>query len=243
MMTNSDPDPDSNPFDLVYCLIDGLDECDSSLLEIFLCNLQDLFALRAGSTNFKSRYTEPPGLHPTGRSSPTVKVILISRAQPQYFQEILEPFPRINLVSDTNSASDARSCVTRDIRQFIDIKVNEMAEASLKRGSRWPESLKAFVRAMFQKKAEGTFLWIGLAAKSLKGCSATETQERLERLPTGLEKLYARQLLLIDIERRDLIAKVLCWVVLALRHWLCRNYTTQLLQKARGVNISPGQNG
>jgi hypothetical protein len=58
---------------------------------------------------------------------------------------------------------------------------------------------------------------VGIVAKEPRKYKATETENALELSPSGLEELYSRMLLQIDVDRRDTAAKILRWVVMAVR--------------------------
>ena len=72
------------------------------------------------------------------------------------------------------------------------------------------------VKNIFRERAQGTYLWIGIAAKTLEGYSAVEYEEALERLPPGLNELYTRMLHGIK-DHRQIAARILRWVVMAVR--------------------------
>jgi ankyrin repeat domain-containing protein 50 len=108
---------------------------------------------------------------------------------------------------------DTDNEVNYDILRFIDVKVDELSSTF----SQCPESLCVHVRDVFRNRAQGTFLWVGLAAKALKECKATEIVQALDQFPPGLDKLYARLLLQINVKRRETAAKILRWVVMAIR--------------------------
>lgn len=67
------------------------------------------------------------------------------------------------------------------------------------------------------ERAQGTFLWVGIVAKSLRKCRPTEVEGALKLFPSGLEEVYARMLLQIDKDRRKIVAKILRWFVMAVR--------------------------
>jgi hypothetical protein len=73
------------------------------------------------------------------------------------------------------------------------------------------------VKEVFLNRAKGTFLWIGIVANELRKYKATETERALNLFPSGLEELYARMLLQIDVDRRETAAQILRWVVMAVR--------------------------
>jgi hypothetical protein len=54
-------------------------------------------------------------------------------------------------------------------------------------------------------------------ASELRKCTSTEVENAIELFPSGLEGLYARMLLQISEHRRETAAKILRWVVMAVR--------------------------
>ena len=173
----------------IYCILDGLDECDEASLEVVLGRLKDLFSSISSD------------------SSPChLNLIVVSRKLPDIIPEMLSGFPCIRLDPDADNE------VHQDIDRFIDVEVDDL---SLCR--RYPESLRVKVKKIFRDRAQGTFLWVGIVAKTLRRYKATEVEKALELFPSGLEELYARMLLQIDVDRRDIAAKILRWVVMAVR--------------------------
>ncbi|KAJ9643045.1 hypothetical protein H2199_004567 [Coniosporium tulheliwenetii] len=107
-------------------------------------------------------------------------------------------------------------CDNKDERlntaKFITKKVDELSLA----GNYTPE-LRSCVEAVFRWRAEGTFLWVGLVAKELEKYTHDEVKVALDRFPRGLDELYARMLLHIPARRRTITAKILRWIVMAVR--------------------------
>ena len=173
----------------IYCVLDGLDECDEISLEVLLGRSKTLFSTHSGD------------------SSPCcLNLIAVSRDFPDFIPELLSSFPRIRL------DPDADDIVNADIQQFIGFKVDELSACK-----GYPEFLREHVKKVFQDRAQGTFLWVGIVAKGLRRYKATEVEKALELFPSGLEELYARMLLQIDVDRREIVAKILHWVVMAVR--------------------------
>jgi len=54
-------------------------------------------------------------------------------------------------------------------------------------------------------------------ANKLRMYKATETESALKVFPPGLDQLYTRMLLQINVDRRETAAKILRWVVMAIR--------------------------
>ena len=107
---------------------------------------------------------------------------------------------------------DADTEVSQDITRFIDTKLDY--SFSLKE---YPQSTRIRVKDIFRERAQGTFLWIGIAAKMLEGHSAIEFEKVLERLPPGLDDLHARILRGIRVDHRQIATRILRWVVMAVR--------------------------
>ena len=170
-----------------YCVIDGLDECDEQSLEILL-----------------ARITSLPLTNSITFSSCHLHLIVVSREIPDVIAESLSSFPRIRLDPDADCE------INDDIRRFIEAEVNGLA---LNR--KYPRSLTEQVKQTFHERAHGTFLWVSAVAKMLPKYKATEVDQALELFPPSLDEIYARMLLQIDIDRREIAAKILRWVVLA----------------------------
>ena len=175
--------------DTTYCVLDGPDECDETSLRMLL----EKFVTLLSAQTYES-------------SACYLNLIVVSRDLPDFIPELLSSFPRIRLDPDADTE------VNQDIHRFIESKVNEL---SAKR--KYPESLRVHVKEVFQNRAQGTFLWVGIAAKMLEKYRVTDVERALDLFPPGLDELYARILLQIDTAQRETAAKILRWVVMAAR--------------------------
>ncbi|KAI9651417.1 MAG: hypothetical protein M1829_003023 [Trizodia sp. TS-e1964] len=146
------------------------------------------------------------GLDECENPSIKLKLIVLSREHPEFISHILSSFPRIRL--DPNE----KTKVNQDIDRFINIKVEELSALQ-----NYPTNLSTHVKEVFQSHAKGTFLWIGIVAETLQKYKATEVVEALGHFPPGLDGLYARMLLQIDPMRQQMAARILRWVVMAIR--------------------------
>ena len=171
----------------LYCVLDGLDECDESSLETLVAKFKSLFSLET-------------------RPSHRLKLIVVSRNIPRFILEQLNCFPRIQLDTDSDGG------INDDLQKFINDKVEQLPAYSL-----CPERLQIRLKRGFRDRAQGTFLWVGLVAEALKKCGATELEDALDEFPPGLDRMYDRMLLQIDARRKEIAAKVLLWVVMAVR--------------------------
>jgi hypothetical protein len=172
-----------------YCIIDGLDECDEASLEALLKKFKGLFLMK--SNEYSACY---------------LNLITVSRDLPDFIPEVLSSFPRLRLDPDADRE------VYSDIRLFIDDKVNKISSSK-----NYPEPLCAHVKEIFLDRAKGTFLWVGIVANELRKYTSSEVENALRLFPPGLEGLYARMLLQISEHRRETAAKILRWVIMAVR--------------------------
>jgi hypothetical protein len=170
-----------------YCILDGLDECDENSAEVLLGKFRSLFL-------------------PETKPSHHLKMIVVSRELPQFIPALLTGVPHIRLDPDADSE------VNNDIQRFIAERVEQLPAYEL-----CPQNLRVYMKKTFEERAQGTFLWVSLVAKALKKCRATEIRRKLDEFPPGLDEIYARMLLQIDANRREIAAKLLLWVVMAVR--------------------------
>ena len=175
--------------DTTYCVLDGLDECDEASLELLLRKFVALLSAKSD---------ESLACH--------LNFIIVSRDLPDIISEILSSFPRIRLDPDVDIE------VNDDIHRFIENKVDDLSKHT-----QYSEALRVHVKEVFQNRAQGTFLWVGIAAKALKEYKASEVENALNQFPSGLNELYARMLLQIDIDRREIAARIFRWVIMAVR--------------------------
>ncbi|KAI9698517.1 MAG: hypothetical protein M1836_004098 [Candelina mexicana] len=173
----------------IYCVIDGLDECESSSLETFLAEMQDFHAQG----------------HPK-LSGKAYKFLLVSRSRPDFIQRALDKFHRIKLDPELNTE------VNHDVQLYVEDQVGKVAQENL-----WPQDLRHLVEDDMLKKSNGTFLWVSLVARQLSRVSACEVFETLEVIPEGLDELYDRMLLQIRETRRSVASRILLWVTNAIR--------------------------
>ena len=171
----------------IYCVLDGLDECDELSLGLLLRHFKALFA-------------------PTSNNSPSchLNLILVSRDLPDLIPEILSGFPHICL--DSNADNE----VNQDVNRFIDIEMDDISSHK-----RYPQRLKVKVKSILRDRAQGTFLWVGIVISTLRKYKATEVEKVLELFPAGLEEIYGRMLLQINVNRRGIAAQMLRGVTMA----------------------------
>jgi ankyrin repeat protein len=169
----------------ITCVIDGLDECDDDSVFAILNKLWRL--------------------EPDSR----FKFLILSRP----------PTPRQQLPAATANVarllldSDEDEKVHQDVVEFVRQRVWEVANASPER--RWSEKLRQYVEATLQKKAGGTFLWVGFVTQDLQRRTSTEVRKYLKSLPADLNEIYDRILKGLPTEHRAVIRSLLHWITLA----------------------------
>jgi ankyrin repeat protein len=175
----------------LFCVVDGLDECDETLLKTLLKRFRALFSTSTTNPCF-------------------LNLVVVSRERPEFVERELSGFPRIRLGPDADT--DVDRYVESDITKFIHQKVYELS-----RDNNYPPGLQSYVKRAFQERAKGTFLWVGIVAKELENFAMGEVKDALDSFPPGLFKLYGRILHQIPDRRRATTAKILQWVVMAAR--------------------------
>ena len=150
-------------------------------------------------------------------------LIIASRDEPKAIPQLLLGFPRMRLDPDADTE------INQDIGCFIEAKVNELSLLG-----QYPPQLSEHIKKIFRERAQGTFLWVGIVANELRNCSRTEVVKYLDLFPPGLDEIYARILLQIELHRRETAARLLRWIMMALRP-----LTLPELSAAIGTSVDP----
>lgn len=172
-----------------YCVLDGLDECEASSIEILLYSIASLFDRKDEAS-----------------PAPRFNLLMFSREHPEIIPETLSDFPRIRLHPDANTEVQA------DIDRFISTTVEDLSAKK-----QYPAILRKHVEDVFRERARGTFLWVGIVAKALNRCKISEVEKTLEQFPSDLYGLYDRMLLQIEPDRRKIAVRLIRWIVTACR--------------------------
>jgi ankyrin repeat protein len=161
-----------------------------------LDEISDEASLRLLLTKFGTLFTT----RSRSISGGSFKLVAVSREFPDCLLEQLSKFPHVRLDP------------VEDIRRFIDVRVDELAECR-----RYSTALSSHVKKVFEKRAEGTFLWIAVVAQELRGYAMTEVEDALNQFASGLDGLYTQILRQINGNRREAAGRILSWVTLAVR--------------------------
>jgi DNA polymerase III delta prime subunit len=108
--------------------------------------------------------------------SSNFRIIVTSRPYPE-IRDSLQMFPNRDLASFAQRE--------KDVELFIEQKVNELTKKK-----KYTDKVKLEVCRILQDKAEGTFLWIGLACDELKDILSCRVIRTLQNIPKGLNSLY-----------------------------------------------------
>lgn len=172
----------------VYCVLDGLDECDEDSLRRLLFKIETIF-----QSNQQNDHS--------------LKFVVLSRRHPSILEETLGAHPHLKLDPDSDTE------VRHDVKLFISSRVKELAT----RRKIDNQLLISHIERVLQQKCENTFLWVSFMTKDLMSKSIPNIEEALEDLPTGIDEVYTRILLQIKPEDKAAISKLLLWIAFARR--------------------------
>jgi hypothetical protein len=171
---------------LMYCVLDGLDECDEAGLRFLIPKLMQEFSKEARTCGRKS-----------------FRLATVSR--PSGIMGGMYGCEQISLDDDNSEL------VKGDLEQFIHARVKEIEGVE-----GFGDELREYVKTTLLQRAEGTFLWAGFALTELsQHTTCTQLMNTLEIIPPGLAAVYSQILLRIPEEHRENSFKILQWVVLA----------------------------
>ena len=172
----------------VCCLIDALDECEKESRQLFLTDLSKSFCS-----------------HQSTKAS--VKYIITSRREIDIAESLSPVSPAIqNLQVDSGKVHD-------DLFRFIDIRVDELSTIK-----EYKPGQKDMIKRILTEKAGGTFLYVSLILYDLKKTATfLQVKQKLQKLPSDLDKVYDRILGQVDAECEEIASLILSWVAGAVR--------------------------
>ncbi|KAF2874657.1 hypothetical protein BDV95DRAFT_296211 [Massariosphaeria phaeospora] len=170
----------------IYCVLDGLDECDEAGLRFLVVKIAGIFS------------PDIPSAAQTG-----FKLVIVSR----HIHRLggIHRCKKINLDIDNDDA------VKNDVKQFIHARVLELS--SLDGFNQEPHE---HIQTTFIERAKGTFLWVGFAMTELvRQTTCSQVLTALDKLPVGLHAVYNQIILRIPKAHRATSFKILRWVTMA----------------------------
>lgn len=172
----------------VFCIIDGLDECEKESRSFIFSKVQELFC--SNTLSFRS-----------------LKMLFTFR--PAYsIEETIFQWTSLLRIKMDESLNELK----RDIDLVIEEKVRKYCmfrEIS--------DSMQLRIREMLEQKAEGSFLWVDLVLRDLVSghisCSEESIMKHIHGFPSDLEGVYLT--LFKTIDRIEDARRILTWVTLA----------------------------
>jgi DNA polymerase III delta prime subunit len=176
----------------IYCIIDALDECEPNSQTVLLEQIYRKF------NNFDDLdYV----------LQAKMRILITSRPYHE-IRQVLGSFMCKDLASFSEIATD------------LELMIQEKVGILSKR-HRYSKAVATEISLMLQYKAEGTFLWVGIACEELMRVQSMRAVKTLQALPRGLSALYQNLLSTAmssgDEDDRDFIVKILTWVAYSQR--------------------------
>lgn len=135
-----------------------------------------------------------------------IRFLVTSRPYPE-IREYLEEFSNKDLASFPQAKQDIDRCIKERV-------------AGLAKKKKYTDKVKNQVSDILREKAEGTFLWVGLACEELGDVPSKNAIQLLQKMPKGLHSLYKR-LLDTTLEQEesgaDIVQRVLSLVAVCTR--------------------------
>ncbi|CCF40392.1 pfs domain-containing protein [Colletotrichum higginsianum] len=116
-----------------------------------------------------------------GRNAPPNLHILVTSRPYDEIREHLDTFANMDLASYREAKKDVERCIEERTADLAEMK-------------RYTDKVRMRVSNILTEKAEGTFLWVGLACKELEGIPSKDAVETLQNMPKGLHSLYEKLL-------------------------------------------------
>ncbi|KAL6821984.1 hypothetical protein J3E69DRAFT_339720 [Trichoderma sp. SZMC 28015] len=107
---------------------------------------------------------------------PNLSILITSRPYPE-IREYLQDFTN----ADLSSFNEARQDIDRCIKERVD---------DLAKKKNYTDKIKGDITQLLRDKAEGTFLWVGLACEELRRKPSKDAIQFLRDMPKGLISLY-----------------------------------------------------
>ena len=133
-----------------------------------------------------------------------VKFLITCRPEPEIQEALLDVKGHLRVDSGK---------VNVDLSRFINVKVDELS-----RRKAYKPKMTQTIKDALTEKAGGTFLWASLVLDDLgKTKISSQVKQKLQTLPSDLNKVYDRILGQIDADCVNIAEFVLRWVVVARR--------------------------
>lgn len=243
----------------VYCVVDGLDECDPESLYHLLKKIKLFFRRQAEGVVFKLLLVSreaPPFLVQELAGFPHIpldaRLSILAPGEEKTLQETALEVP-LDDSNSTNSTSQTQphsannqagsssqatvqtpNSYLNSFNVYVQAKVDKLSEIL-----GLPDSEKQKLMTKFAGMSEKSFLWVDMAAKQLLKTPAEQTEAFVETLSTGVDGIYCNILRSIPGPWVNFAVHVLKWVAVGLRPLTVNELRValemQLFQFARGT--------
>ncbi|WQF87977.1 Putative alpha/beta hydrolase-1, NACHT nucleoside triphosphatase [Colletotrichum destructivum] len=140
-----------------------------------------------------------------GRNAPPNLHILVTSRSYDEIREHLDNFLNKDLASYPEAKKDVDRCIKEKTANLAEMK-------------RYTDTIRKKVSDLLREKAEGTFLWVGLACKELEGIPSKDAVKTLRNMPKGLHSLYEKLLeTAVNGNGANNIHRVLSFVAMCVR--------------------------
>lgn len=201
-------------------LFDSFDGLWNILLELWQTGVEgELYCIidaldecdRESQVELLKQIAQTFGSENTKASSPHIHFLITSR-----------PYPEIRRFLYEFNCKDLSSYeeIQVDLRILIEKKVTELSLSN-----RYSKNVASNVSDILKQKAEGTFLWVGIACDELADVRSRKAIETLQKLPQGLNALYTSLITTaLDQDENDneTIFQILSTVAIARRPFTLR---------------------
>lgn len=191
----------------VYCIIDGVDECQSS--DVLICKFRDYCTSAVGSKGSLRLALIGRDLDILGMATHSRRHSLPSQSSPE---SIFAETSAMNAFTGIKLDPDHGKNVGSDIARFIRWGLEPLQRIH------GFESIRSQIEQTLLARAEGTFLWVAFVVHELsKKRTCLQITETVKDIPAGLYPIFGRMLNQIDPKYHDISAKILKWIAITIR--------------------------
>lgn len=173
----------------IYCILDGLDECDDTCLQFLLHELRHLA-------------TDPRC---------PLRLLIFSHPYPDFVEHQLSGILRLNLDTDP----DAKNAFKRDVDIFVEETVATLKGKYAY--NKLEDSTLADIKRLLLKRSQESFLWVGYAGKEVLKVPKTKLIPTLQSFPKDVKDLFERIIEKIPTDERAYSAQTMNWVAFSFR--------------------------
>ncbi|KAL5043563.1 hypothetical protein BDW71DRAFT_210077 [Aspergillus fruticulosus] len=148
----------------IYCVVDALDECEIASQRTLLWQVNQTFNTVNATDEWCSK----------------IHILVTSRP----YHEI-----RRHMATFANKDLATYEAISNDLAKVIQQKVEFLSKRN-----GYPKSVSTKISQILEVKAEGTFLWVGIACDELAHVQSRNAVQALQALPQGLDSLYRKLL-------------------------------------------------